>query len=673
MGLLVLAWLVLASSSAIAAVTPIGGPGTGSGTFAAPGAVATDSNGNVFVLDPVRNTVLKFTNTGTFVTEAQGLALSEPSGIAVDAAGNVYVADPGNDNVIELSNTLTSPTTFTSGSEFVSVATGPGATIYALDMTGGGQYELQDLNSSGTVVNSMTYPNGTGTGDLAAPNMMFHDQVTVDPQTGDVYVTDAGNGRVEEFDGTTLAAVDGSFASGFTGIPLSIATGVVGGQTQVYVGDDGGGSAMGTSVIRHFGASGTLLGSLQVAGDASGGLATDAQGNVFDGSGTVGGSVLRIDTTPDPTVVATPAFGAPGEPVTFSGASSEIDLWSAADYTWTIAGTTTDTAATPTISHSFTAAGVYPVQLTLTGTNGRSADITVDYTVPPLAGSAAPPDFAHFTHPRQALTGRAVTFNAGSSVAPGFTITNYSWDFDDSGSYADSGGTSPAIKHTFKTPGTYQIQLRATRASGVVSTATGSIVVAPAPPRGRVGVRINGGDFATDSTGVKLALVWPAYATEAVISNTGYGRSATRIDLARDEPWTVRTGGARLKRVYVRFTGPYIRTRNVRAQIVVDRKPPTLTGAGLIGQAPGTDTYSVEIQASDPIAGICEAQSGSDTVSIANCKDKGIASLTQVVQFNASAPPQLVRVRNSAGVWSAREPIQQTAVGLPVPHRKIGG
>jgi PKD repeat protein len=360
----------------------------------------------------------------------------------------------------------------------------------------------------------------------------------------------------------------------------------------------------------------------------------------------------------------------PGEPSTFSGASSEIDLWSAGDYTWTIAGATADTAATPTVSHTFTAPGVYPVQLTLTGTNGRTANITVNYAIVPPAGtSPAPPEFARFTNPKQALTGKAVTFNAAAS---GSSITNFSWDFDGSGSYADSSGTSPTIKHTFKTPGTYRIQLRATRAGGIVSTVTGSILVAPAPPRGHVGVRIAGGNFATDSTSVKLALVWPAYATQAVISNTGYGRSATTVKLARTEAWTLRSGGARVKRVYIRFTGPYIRARNVRDQIVVDRKPPTLTGAGLIGQVPGTNTYSVEIQAADPIAGICEAQSGSDTVSVANCQAKGITSLTQVVKFTASAPPQLVRVRNSAGVWSARTPVQQTAVGLPVPHRKIG-
>lgn len=668
MGLLVGAWLALASSSAVAAVTPIGGPGTANGTFAAPGAVAVDSSGNVFVLDPVRDTVLKFTNTGTFVTEAQGLGLSEPSGITVDATGNVYVADAGNDDVIKLSNSLTSPTTFTSGSQFVSVAAGTAGGMYALDITGGGQYELQDLNSSGTVVTSLPYPNGNGNGDLAAPNMMFHDQIAVSPVTGNVFVTDAANGRVEEFDGTMLDAVDESFASGFTGVPQSITTGLVGGHTQVYVGDDGGGNPAGTSVIRHFGPDGTLLGSLQVAGDASGGLATDAQGNVFDGSGTVGGSVLRIDTTPDPAVVATPAEGAPGEPATFSGASSEIDLWSAADYTWTIAGTATDTNATPTVSHTFSAFGSYPVQLTLTGTNGRSANITLNYVLEPLATSP-PPEFARFSNPKQALTGRSVTFNGGAS---GSSITNFSWDFDGSGSYASSSGTSPTIKHTFKTPGTYRIQLRATHAGGTVSAATGSIVVAPAPPRGHVGVRIAGGNFATDSTSVKLALVWPAYATQAVISNTGYGRSATTVKLARTEAWTLRARGARVKRVYIRFTGPYIRARNVRAQIVVDRKPPTLTGAGLIGQVPGTNTYSVEIQAADPIAGICEAQSGSDTVSVANCKAKGITSLTQVVKFTASAPPQLVRVRNSAGVWSARAPVQQTAVGLPVPHRKIG-
>ena len=92
--------------------TGVGGSADGAGnaaTFNFPSSVATDSAGNVYVVDLGNNRIRKITPAGVvsalagtgvfgFADGAGNVAtFNVPTGLATDSAGNVYVADKGNE------------------------------------------------------------------------------------------------------------------------------------------------------------------------------------------------------------------------------------------------------------------------------------------------------------------------------------------------------------------------------------------------------------------------------------------------------------------------------------------------------------------------------------------------------------------------------------------------
>jgi DNA-binding beta-propeller fold protein YncE len=150
---------------------------------------------------------------GTSGSESE--KLKENKGVAVDSSGNIWVADEAANRIEKFSPSETplvsyAPDSMLSPSDVaISPVTG---NVYALNR---GRDRVDEISpSSGTLITSFG-GEGTGVGNLKSPSRLAVDS------HGDVWVTDTGNKRVEEFTagGLPLMSVGGgsyyqpSFAS----------------------------------------------------------------------------------------------------------------------------------------------------------------------------------------------------------------------------------------------------------------------------------------------------------------------------------------------------------------------------------------------------------------------------------------------------------------------------
>ena len=223
-----------------------GSYGSLNGQFYDPTGVAVDSAGNVYVADFDNYRVEKFTGTGTYVT-AWGCVTAgtgcpggsgpgnfeSPQFIAVDSAGNVYVTDSNNNRVEKFTGTgayvtawgcVTAGTGCSTGSgngQFnypVGVAVDSSGNVYVVD---GGNDRVEKFTSTGAFLTSWT---GSGAETLSGPAGVAVDSF------GNVYVADSGNNRVELFGDSALAAITlfaGWNLISLPVIPLSSAMGYV--------------------------------------------------------------------------------------------------------------------------------------------------------------------------------------------------------------------------------------------------------------------------------------------------------------------------------------------------------------------------------------------------------------------------------------------------------------
>jgi len=227
--------------------------------FRAPGGVAVDGAGNVYVADPFNHRIRKITAAGQVTTLAgNGTAgivdgaestaqFSSPGGVAVDGAGNVYVADAGNNRIRKI--TATGQVTTLAGDGTAAQFRFPGGV--AVD--GAGNVYVADTNNHRirkiTATGQVTTLAGNGTAafaDGAGVNARFDLPygVAVDG-AGNVYVADTANHSIRKItatgqvttlagDGATAGIVNGTGAAARFNNPYGVA---VDGAGNMYVAD----------------------------------------------------------------------------------------------------------------------------------------------------------------------------------------------------------------------------------------------------------------------------------------------------------------------------------------------------------------------------------------------------------------------------------------------------
>lgn len=220
-----------------------GSYGGGNGSFRYPRDIAVDGSGNVYVADSWNDRIQKFDTSGNYLAkwgsydvswwifEAGNGKFNSPEGITVDGSGNIYVSDTGNDRV-------------------------------------------QVFNSSGAFLRKWG-GSGSGNGKFNSPRGLAVDAGS------NIYIADTGNNRVQKFDlsGSYLdkwgsfGAGDGQFDS-----PRGVAAGSGG---NIYVADTD------NHRIQKFDSNGSYLDKWGSKGSQSNnfnlpyGVAVDSSGNII--------------------------------------------------------------------------------------------------------------------------------------------------------------------------------------------------------------------------------------------------------------------------------------------------------------------------------------------------------------------------------------------------------
>jgi hypothetical protein len=249
-------------------VTTLAGPFAG-GTMSSsiPYAVATDSAGNIYVADTGNSNILKITPAGVVTTlagtagvtgsaDGTGAAASfrNPTGIATDSAGDVYVVDSGNRTIRMI--TPTGVVTTLAGSATAGgstdgtgtaarfgrpygVATDSAGNLYVTDR---GNNNIRMITPAGVVTTLSGNAGVTGSADGTGSAASFNSPLGITVSSaGNLYVADSGNSTIRKITpaGVVSTVVGVTEQAGFIAgaLPggLSYPSGVATSGSSLYV------------------------------------------------------------------------------------------------------------------------------------------------------------------------------------------------------------------------------------------------------------------------------------------------------------------------------------------------------------------------------------------------------------------------------------------------------
>jgi PKD repeat protein len=165
-----------------------------------------------------------------------------------------------------------------------------------------------------------------------------------------------------------------------------------------------------------------------------------------------------------PLFTMTPNAAQVGQTVLFDAGGSTGSIVS---YQWNFGDG--DRGSGRTATHSYDAAGTYPVTLTVADQYGRTEHSSQSFTVT----QGADPTAAFVFSPTSSLPGQQVNFDASASrPAPGRTIVSYQWNFGDG-----TTGSGQTTSHAFPTIATYNVTLTVVDDTGARGTVTQGVTI----------------------------------------------------------------------------------------------------------------------------------------------------------------------------------------------------
>jgi RHS repeat-associated protein len=227
-----------------------GKTGTKEGEFKEPQGMAVTTSGDEYVLDTANNRVQEFNANGKLIGRFSE-QLKEPHGITLDSNGNVWVANTGDKNVVEFTSggaRINQTLEKASLSELQSVAVDAKGDVWVVSGNLIKEYDpgLCECNPKEYILSRSFGTEGSAEKDFKKPQ-----GIAVGAE-GNLYISDTGNNRVEEYhsNGEFVRIFDKEGGDGGLKAPHGISTDSAG---DVWVADTG------NNRIEEFGSTGTFI------------------------------------------------------------------------------------------------------------------------------------------------------------------------------------------------------------------------------------------------------------------------------------------------------------------------------------------------------------------------------------------------------------------------------